>query len=242
VHAVDLARALSMREAIVPPMPGTFSAVGLLVTDVRLDFVTALGGVHSDRADLGALEAAFRAMEQQADAELAEQGFDATSRNLVRYADLKVAGQTYELSLPLPHAGPLSDAGRRALLDAFARLYRERYAFFFDNEPIEIVNLRLAAFGRNAPIELTRYARSGAAPDAALKATRPVFFETSGFIPTAVYERDRLRPGMVVAGPALIEEQTSSTLVPPAMYADVLDDLGLAVPLASERPTQGWRT
>jgi len=238
VHAVDLACALSMREAIVPPLPGTFSAVGLLVTDVRLDYVTALGGVHTDQADLAVLEAAYRAMEQQAEAELAEQGFDAATRSLVRYADLKVAGQTYELSLPLPHAGPLSDAGLRALLDAFARLYRERYAFFFDGEPIEIVNLRLAALGHNAPIDLPRYARSGAAPEAALKATRPVYFESIGYTPTVVYERDRLRPGMVVTGPALIEEETSSTLVPPGMHADVLDDLGLVLPLEPERPVQ----
>jgi N-methylhydantoinase A len=242
VHAVDLARALSMREAIIPPMPGTFSAVGLLVTDVRLDYVTALGGVRSDQADLDALEAAFRAMEQRAEAELTEQGFDAAARSLVRYADLKVAGQTYELSLPLPHAGPVSNAGLRALLDAFARLYRERYAFFFDNEPIEIVNLRLAGFGRNAPIELTRHARSSAAPATALKATRLVYFETTGFTPTRVYERDRLRPGMAVTGPALIEEETSSTLVPPGMSADVLDDLGLVVTLEPERPVPERQT
>ncbi len=235
VHAVDLAQALSMREAIVPPLPGTFSAVGLLVTDTRLDFVTALGGMRADRADLGALEAAFQAMERQAATELAEQGFEAKSRSLIRHADLKVAGQTYELSLALPNVGPFDSAGLRALLDAFARLYRERYAFFFDGEPIEIVNLRIAALGHNAPIELPRHERAGPDPAAALKAMRPVYFESIGFTPTAVYERDRLRPGMVVAGPALIEEQTSSTLVPPGARAEVLDDLGLAMPIEPER-------
>ena len=234
VHAVDLARALSMREAIVPPLPGTFSAVGLLVTDTRLDYVTALGGVRADHADLAAFEAAYRAMEQQAAAELAEQGFTAESRGLIRHADLKVAGQTYELSLPLPQVGQLDAAGLRALLDAFARLYRERHAFFFDGEPIELVNLRVAALGHNASIELPRHARASVDPAAALKATRPVYFESIGFTPTAVYERDRLRPGMVVNGPALIEEQTSSTLVPPGARAEVLDDLGLAIPIETE--------
>lgn len=159
LHAVDLAQALSMREAIVPVLPGTFSAIGLLVTDTRLDYVTALGGVRSDQADLAALERAFQAMERQAAAELAEQGFDGGSRTLIRHMDLKVAGQTYELSLPLPRSGPLDAAGLGALLDAFARLYRERYAFFFDGEPIELVNLRVAALGHNAPIELPRHAR-----------------------------------------------------------------------------------
>jgi len=236
VHAVDLARALAMREAIVPPLPGTFSAVGLLVTDVRLDYVTALGGVRSDQAQLDALEAAYRAMEKQAETELVEQGFGTAVQSLVRYADLKVVGQTYELSLPLPQAGPMNEAGLRELLAAFARLYRERYAFFFDGEPIEIANLRLAALGHNAPIELPRRARSVADPATAFKATRPVYFEAIGFTSTAVYERDRLRPGMVVNGPALIEEETSSTLVPPLALAHVLDDLGLVVPLEQETP------
>ncbi len=233
VHAVDLARALAMREAIVPPLPGTFSAVGLLVSDTRLDYVTALGSAPVAQADPAALEAAYRALEERAVAELEEQGFDATARSLIRLADLKVAGQTYELSLPLPQS-KLDAAGLRLLVDAFARLYRERYAFFFDGEPIEIVNLRLTALGHNAPIALPRYARASADPSTALKQTRPVYFEAIGYTPTAIYERERLRPGMVVAGPALIEEETSSTLVPPGARADVLDDLGLAIPIEPE--------
>ncbi|MGE5337312.1 MAG: hydantoinase/oxoprolinase family protein, partial [Gemmatimonadota bacterium] len=233
-HAVDLARALSMREAIVPPLPGTFSAVGLLVSDVRLDYVSALGGVRSDCADFAALERAYRALERQAAADLSEQGFGPAARSLVRYADLKVVGQTYELSLPLPNPGAFDAAGMNALLDAFAGLYRERYAFFFDGEPIEIVNLRVVALGRNAPIELPRLAPGGDT-SIAQKGMRPVYFESLGFAPTAVYERDRLRPGMVIAGPALIEEETSSTLIPPGTHANVLDDLGLAVPLAQEK-------
>ena len=234
VHAVDLARALSMREAIVPPLPGTFSAVGLLVTEVRHDYVSALGGVRADSADLAHLEELYRGMEAEAEAELAGQGFGRDAMSLIRLADLKVAGQTYELSLPLPHAAPLDDAGLRALLDAFASLYRERYAFFFAGEPIEIVNLRLAALGRNPQVELRPGIAGGTDPAAARKGLRPVYFEGIGYADTAIYDRDRLRPGMVVSGPAIVEEQTSSTLVPPGTRAEVLDDLGLAVALEEE--------
>lgn len=235
VHAVDLARTLSMREAIVPPLPGTFSAVGLLVTDTRHDYVVALGGVRASEADPAALESAYLGMERQARADLAQEGFDDARTSFVRTADLKVAGQTYELSLPLPDAGPVTAAGLDALLDAFARLYRERYAFFFAGEPIEIVNLRLAGFGRNQPVELPVAGGGGTDAADARKEVRRVFFESAGFAETGIYERSRLRPGMVVTGPALIEEQTSSTLVPPGSQAQVLDDLGLVIPIGESK-------
>lgn len=240
VHAVELARALSMREAIVPPLPGTFSAVGLLVTDVRHDYVVALGGIRANDVVPGDLEASYRELEREAAEELVAEGFQGSSATFVRIADLKVAGQTYELSLPLPERGPVTRTGVDALLDAFARLYRERYAFFFDGEPIEIVNLRLAALGHNDPIVLPAAERGHPDPAVARKGTRPVYFESAGFLDTAIYERSRLRPGMVVEGPALVEEQTSSTLVPPGSHAEVLEDFGLVIPLAEDQ-SQGDR-
>lgn len=229
VHAADLASALSMREALIPPLPGTFSAVGLLVTEGRHDYVAALGGVRADQADLAECEAHYRRMEQEALAELGSQGFDCDSISLIRSADLKVMGQTYELSLPLPGAGPVDREAIAALLDAFSRLYRERYVFLFEGEPIEIVNLRVTALGRNPAVEFEQPASSGADPSAARKGERPVYFENTGFVPTALYERGRLRPGNVVVGPAVVEEETSSVLVPPGVEAKVLDDLGLAM-------------
>lgn len=241
VHAVDLARALSMREAIVPPLPGTFSAVGLLVTETRHDYVVALGGVRADEVDPAALESSYRAMEEQARSELADEGFGEASMSFVRIADLKVSGQTYELSLPLPEAGPVTRAGLDALLEAFARLYRERYAFFFAGEPIEIVNVRLAGLGHNRSVELPTGARGASDASRARKESRPVYFESVGFVDAAVYERSALRPGMVVEGPALVEEQTSTTLVPPGSHAEVLEDLGLVIPIDEDRATEGER-
>ena len=91
-HAVDLARELSMAEAIVPPMPGTFSALGLLVTEMRHDYVTALGGVTAERARPAELEAAYREMEALGGAALEGQGFGRDRIRLARFADLKVAG------------------------------------------------------------------------------------------------------------------------------------------------------
>src|ERR1019366_2051721 len=143
VHAIDLADSLDMAEVIVPPLPGVFSAIGLLAADVRHDFVAALGGMVCTAADADRLEQLFQGMEEEARRVLATEGFSGDAVRLVRSADLKVMGQTYELTVALPQTGPVTRDGIEALVDSFGRLYRERYAFFFEGEPIELVNLRL---------------------------------------------------------------------------------------------------
>jgi N-methylhydantoinase A len=228
LHAVELARELEMREAIVPPLPGVFSAIGLLVADVRHDFVSALGGIISSAANAAELENRFQRMESEARRALGSEGFSERAIRLVRSADLKVAGQTYELTVPLPEGPPLTEAGIGKLVEAFGRLYRERYAFFFEGEPIELVNLRVAAFGVNTPFDLPCAPSSR---ETALQQTRPVYFDRHGYLETAVFNRARLCPGMRVEGPALVEEGTSATLIPPATAADVAPDLGLFVKL-----------
>ena len=230
-HAVDLAQELSMAEAIVPPMPGTFSAVGLLATEMRHDYVTATGGIVAAEADTAGLEAAFLAMEAEGRRLLAAQGFPADQIRLTRLADLKVVGQTYELLLPLPGRGPVTEAGVAALVADFGALYRERYAFFFEDEPIEIVNLRLSAEGLNPPVEFPESPGSGTSPAAAQSGNRPVYFDGPGWTDTPIFQRGRLAHGMMVPGPAVIEEDTSATLVPPGTQAAVAADLGLIVDL-----------
>jgi N-methylhydantoinase A len=173
-------------------------------------------------------------METEARRTLRSEGFSGDAIRLVRSADLKVVGQTYEITVPLPQAGPVTPAGILALVDAFGRLYRERYAFFFEGEPIELVNLRLAAFGANEPIKLQQPAGSGIAdPAAARIGRRPIYFDKTGYLDADVFERDRLRPGMVVQGPAVVEEPTSVTLMPQGRSATVASDLGLFVKLKS---------
>ena len=230
-HAVDLGQELSMAEAIVPPLPGTFSAVGLLATEMRHDYVTATGGIVAAGADIGGLEKAFLEMEAEGRNLLTAHGFPEDRIRLIRLADLKVAGQTYELLLPLSDQGAVTEAGLAALVEDFGNLYRERYAFFFEGEPIEIVNLRVSAEGLNPPVDFPESAEGGMSPAAARNGSRPVYFDGPGWTDAPIFERTRLAHGMMVPGPAVIEEETSSTLVPPARRATVTADLGLIVDL-----------
>jgi N-methylhydantoinase A len=201
---------------------------------MRHDYVDALGGVVAQAADPVDLEARFRAMEDQGRAELAAQGFDDDAIRLTRLADLKVVGQTYELLLPLPDQGPVRRAGIDALLKEFGILYRERYAFFFEGEPIEIVNLRVSAQGINPPVVFPESTEAGADPVRARLGSRPVYFEAAGWTDTGVYDRETLTRGMVVAGPAVIEEATSATLIPPGATATVAADHGLIIDLEAD--------
>jgi N-methylhydantoinase A len=177
-------------------------------------------------------------MEAEATRVLAAEGFTGEAVRLARSADLKVVGQTYELMVPLPQVGPVTAGGISALVDAFGRVYRERYAFFFEGEPIELVNLRLAALGLNAPIMLQPPPLPGGElgggasdPEPARIGRRPIYFDKAGSLEACVFERDRLRPGMIVRGPAAVEEPTSVTLIPPGRSATVASDLGLFVTL-----------
>jgi len=231
VHAIDLAESLDMAEVIVPPLPGVFSALGLLAANVRHDFVAALGGVVSAAADPDHLERQFHAMEQDGRRVLAGEGFSGDAVRLVRSADLKVVGQTYELNVALPHAGSLTRDGIEKLVAAFGQLYRERYAFFFEGEPVELVNLRLAAIGARESIRLRHFERQADDPEPARIARRPVYFEKRGFLETSVLDRDLLRPGMIIRGPAVVEESTSVTLIPVDRTATVAADQGLFVKL-----------
>jgi N-methylhydantoinase A len=234
VHAIDIADALDMAEVIVPPFSGVFSAIGLLAADVRHDFVTALGRVVSTAADPTKLENLFRGMEDEARRVLAAEGFSGDTVRLVRSADLKVVGQTYELTVPLPQAGAVTRDGIAALVASFGALYRERYAFFFEGEAIELVNLRLAARGLTEPIRLTTFTATGADSASARIGRRPIYFEQRGFIESDVYRRDQLRPGMLLCGPAVVEEPTSVTLITPEMTAAVAPDLGLFIKLGGD--------
>jgi N-methylhydantoinase A len=231
VHAIDIADALDMDEVIVPPFPGVFSALGLLAADVRHDYVTALGGVTSTAADPVKIERAFADMESDARRVLAAEGFTGEATRLTRSADLKVVGQTYELTVPLPQSGAVTADGIAALVQSFGALYRERYAFFFEGEAIELVNLRLAASGLNEPIRLATFEPGGNDPSSARIGRRPIYFEKRGFVESDVFQRDRLRPGMLLRGPAIVEEPTSVTLITPGMTTSVAPDLGLFVKL-----------
>ncbi len=213
LHAAFIAAELGMGLVIVPPMPGNFSAFGLLVADVRHDEVRTR---VVKTTDLGftELERLFGELTTKARGRLAEDGFAPAAMRFEASLDMRYVGQAFELSVPF-------DAGLASMNDvdrAFYTAHEARYAHA-TADPVEIVSFRLSAYGVGAKPSLPR-ASAAASVKAARIEARSVLFDAVP-VATAVYTRDLLPSGAALAGPALIEEVGTTTVVPPGFRATV---------------------
>jgi N-methylhydantoinase A len=222
VHAGGVARKLGLARVICPPSAGVASALGLLVAPARVDRVATVG-IRLDRGSVAELETAFRRLEEDALAVLADTGIALDRARVGRLADGRFLGQGFDLVVQLPD-GPFedSDAGRQRLRSAFETAYREKFALTPPDVPVEFINVRVAV---RAPIAGSEVALRGRAPGAAgdaVKGTRPAWFpEGGGFVETTVYDRYRLGAGDELRGPAVVEEAGSTLVLPPGAMARV---------------------
>jgi len=228
LHANALARELGIPTVLVPPSPGIASAVGMLVTDIRHEFV-ATRRLRLDSLTPAALDALFTEFAAEGDARLTRDGVPTTDRRTLRSADLRYHGQSFELSVTVP-PGPLAAADVDRLRAEFHASHERAYGYAAPDDPVELVNVRLAAVGvtpkpRRAPLR-----EGGPSAAAAVKGRRDVWFaETNGFRETVVLDRAKLLPGNVIAGPAIIEEHDASTLVHPGWTATVDEHANLVL-------------
>jgi N-methylhydantoinase A len=216
MHAVWLAEELEIGEVIVPWSPGTFSAWGMLQTDLRHDVVRSF---YRPLAELDESEVAgaFAALLDEADALLEREDVPSGDRYFQRSADMRYVGQEYTVNVAVAEESSLEE------IDAsFHEAHRIRYGHSTPGAPVEFVNLRIAAMGRIgttvAPVEGST---GGADP---LLGRRAVVFAGVEH-DTPVLLRDRLHPGRTYDGPVVIEEESSTTVVPPGHRAR-LDDHG----------------
>jgi N-methylhydantoinase A len=227
LHASELARELGIPSVVVPPSPGLLCALGLLVEDLRTDLVrtrVALlgpGVVHT----FGAL---FEELEREATSWLDRERVPSPRRSLERFLDMRYAGQNYELLVPVPEETWRD--GRVDLLKAgFLERHETVYGFAADDEPIQIVNARLVARGVPDPPQVPRQ-KAGAADSAqALVGRRAMWIGAEqGFADVPVYDRAQLRAGHRLAGPAVVDQFDSTTVLLADQQAEV-DELGSLV-------------
>jgi N-methylhydantoinase A len=208
VHAATLARLLDIRRILVPPVPGLFSALGMLFPEMEHHYVRT-SKHRLDRLDGASLEAAFRALEAEGGAALADEGFAASEHRFERLVDLRYAGANSELTLPV---GPRDDA--TALRERFAVLHEQQYGYRSDTEAVETLNVRVIARasrgGSQVPDRLTLDDRAPMRHQPRTVYFGPVF----GALPTRVCARADLGETWT-AGPLLVEEFDSTAVVPP---------------------------
>jgi N-methylhydantoinase A len=231
VHGVRLAQALGIPRVILPAAAGVTSAIGLLAAEVKFDvsrsFVTRV-----DRLDPDQLERMLDEMVAAARAVVREAGASGTP-TVLRAADMRYAGQGYELTVPLPDGAP-GPATAGALREAFDAVYAHRYGYADPRAAVELVTVGVTVVGAGPEVRLpdhrppTREAGEARQPD------RPVFFpEAGGFVPCPVYDRALLPVGARITGPAIVEEPESTTVLPPGARADVDPWANLLVALSA---------
>ena len=225
LHGATLARELHMRKVIVPRAPGQFSAWGMLMTNLRHDFIrTRL--MSCDPSQISQIAAAFSELESEAQQQFRDEEFPLERVWVERFLDLRYRGQEHTVRTPVPE-GALKDAAEfNLLIEKFHELHEQAYSFRQD-DPVEIVNFHVVGWGQVDKPALAPLTNDGRSLERAFKGERPVDFEDTGTVQSAVYERGLLPTGVKINGPAVVEEPACTTIVCPqqAMTVDRFGNL-----------------
>jgi N-methylhydantoinase A len=220
VHAYRVAEKLKLQHVICPLAAGVTSAFGFLVAPMAFDFVqtylTTLRGI-----DFAHLNSIFAEMEARGRALLRQAGVPEDAITVTRSADMRYLHQGFEINVPVP-PGRLSADDTPRLQENFDHAYERMYKRLNPDVDVEGLNWRVIVAGPRPTIQLAPATGLQAPIEAARKGERQAFFpETSGYRECPVYDRYQLAPGMVLRGPAIIEERESTVVVGPGARVEV---------------------
>jgi len=214
VHAGRIARDLGMAGTIVPLYPGVYSALGLMLSDVKHDYVqskmAALARVAPEE-----IAAMFDRLAVRACADLQHDGFAPGQIHIQRALDLRYAGQGYEVTLACDD--PIEAAALRARFD---QEHKALFGHMAPEEPVEIVSYRVRGVGVVPPVELPTFTPAGTTLQDALRETRTVRFD-GVVMDCPVYRRELIDVGLTVGGPAILDQLDCTTVIYPGQAARV---------------------
>jgi N-methylhydantoinase A len=227
LHAAAVARSLGIPEVVIPPFPGVFSAVGLLLADLRVDKVWTQAFRSTD-VDETEVERQFARITDRALEELHTEGFQGEAE-VSRAINMRYLGQNYEHEIELPE-GDITAENLEAAFRRFDAMHQARYGYVIEGETIELVSFKVTALGRRPQVELVD--RSVASTRE--RGARDVFFRGEGFVTTAVVHRSDLGVGERLQGPALVQEEGSTTLVLPGTTVEKTEHGSLIIALEGQ--------
>ena len=217
LHAATMAADLGMAGVIIPLHPGVYSAMGLIMSDVKHDYIRSRL-INVARVGEGDVNAVFSELEKQARSDLVAEDFSADRIEIEFALDMRYAGQGYELTIPCAY--PLKSGDMAELRGIFDEEHRKNFGHTAPGEPVEIVSWRLRGIGRVPPVTLPKYERMGLRVEDALRATRKVRFNRKMF-DCPIYQREHLDVGVSFAGPAIIDQLDSTSVISPGQIATV---------------------
>jgi N-methylhydantoinase A len=215
MHAVALAQELKVPKVIIPVNSSVFSAWGMLLTDLRRDYVrTRLTAMTADA--IGSIRSVFAEMETQAAGDFRTDGM-AAAPIFEHRAALRYAGQehTVDIAFPIANEDPTA-----AAITLFHDAHEKRFTYRMDNA-VELVNFHLVAILEVEKPELAERARTGASIEDARIGMREVDFDQSGVHDAQIFDGLRMEPGMTLVGPAVIQEPAVTLPIPPGVRAEV---------------------
>jgi N-methylhydantoinase A len=219
VHAVEIARELNIPRVIIPVLPAHFSALGLLTSDLRHDYVRTYYKPLLE-ADFAEVSRICDELIGEATRVLQAEGVASDAMTFQRWLDLRYVGQEFWLQVPLSQ-DELGGRDLESIRRRFDDMHDRRYGQASEGEPLELVNVRLTAWGRshNVPLPTVHAERAQA-----LIGTRPIYLQDARQpVDCAVYARPLLGAGQTVTGPAVMEEHASTTLLFEGDVATIAD-------------------
>jgi N-methylhydantoinase A len=247
LHACELAEALNIPTVLVPRSPGVLSALGMLVADLVKDYSqTVMVRVDAHRAEASSasqpnaarqglaevLDKAIGPLKTRGMEDLMAQGVAPQNVSLSQALDMRYAGQSHELTVPMMAGADI--------IEVFHQAHERRFGHQHPEEPVEIVNVRIIARGALTKPRFPSEAPGNTDPAMARVGQKEVHFGQGAPVGTQLYSRERLKAGNMIAGPAVIFQLDTTTIVPPVWQAQV--DLYGALVLTRRKPSIARRT
>jgi N-methylhydantoinase A len=220
VHAWHVGQILRVPRVLVPYGAGALSAYGLLAAPLAFDFVRT-APQRLTAADWGLINRLFQEMETEGRRILRTAGVADAQVTVRRSAEMRYFGQGHEVDVEIP-AGPLTAASLATITDSFEAAYRLLYSRTPMGVPLEALNWRAVVSGPPPDLTITDGLAAGTAAVPAAKKHRAAYFaEAAGYVDTPVYDRYQLDPGARLAGPVIVEERESTTVIGPGARVSV---------------------
>lgn len=225
MHTAAIAMSLGISEVIVPPFAGVASAFGATAMDFRID-TERTWYQDCSALDPAELEARFTELEDEARERLREHGSDAVEVELIRSAGMRYVGQSYEVETPVP-PGAIGDSGVASIVEAFHGAHEREHGVRSDDFEVAVVNLRVTGFGR-MPKPALDSSRPGGIAAGGESGSRPVFFDGE-WVDTPVYPGGSLDPEAVTPGPAIIQYEETTLVLPPGCEGRIDESHNLVI-------------
>ena len=225
LHGIALAEAIAAKEIIVPVAPGITAAMGLLRTDMQYEHARSLivSLKHADEGAVSRINAVVDELVDRCRRDLEKDGVPPERQKFQKLAECRYHGQGFELRAQLPD-GRVSAGNVGEVISRFHQQHRLDYGYHFDDGDVELITVRVIGREDVVPLKVARIGKAdGEAVANALLYRRPTTFDDGATLETPRYDRGRLKAGHRVAGPAILLQHGSTTLLPPGYVADVAE-------------------